>query len=203
MASITSGYNEAEIQEFIESRLSNEDFLDALYAELSQFYPNTADLQKLSSQQICQIIVEKNLLEKIISTVHSYNMPHEARVKATPESVQNAAIASKEFMIYLRLNEGRCFTDFLQEHPGIKFAISISFLSQRFLSDEISACEEPKFNQVKFFQANRPKGLPPEIRENQRSQFPDPDQPTNPPGPNLISFGQNRQGRLQQRGFIP
>jgi hypothetical protein len=195
MASIITGYNEAKIQEFIESRLSKEDFLDALYAELSQFYPNTADPQKLSSQQICQIIAEKNLLDKIISTVYSYNMPHEARFKATRESVENAAIGSRELMIYLRLNEGRWFTDFLQEHPGIKFAISISFLSQRFLSDEISACEEPKFNQVTFFDPYRPKGLPAEIRENQISQFPD--QPTTPPGPNLISFAQNQQGRLQ------
>lgn len=151
-------FNEREMREFIENKLTEEAFLEALYSELLKIYSSQEEIQKLDSEQIYQIIIRENLLERLIHTVHNFSptgsgqntyndkyviSPH-SNHQTSPESLYG-----NELMLYLRINDGKCFTDFLNTHdPNVKLAISISFLQQRHITKPITASIEPGFNQA-------------------------------------------------------
>ena len=160
MINTQSSFNDKETRDFVENKLAEPEFQDALYNELSYIYTSQKDIESLTTDQIYNIIIERNLLEKLINAMH-YNKIGVAsnKIFTSPESIQKEAIVKNELMLYLKLNAGRCFSDFAPENKSYDdyLSLSISFLNQRFISREVEACPEPQFNEAFILKFDRIK----------------------------------------------
>ena len=160
MINVQSSYSDKETRDFIENKLTEPEFQDALYNELAYIQPDPKNIETLTTDQICNIIIERNLLEKLINSMH-YNKIGNAsnQIFTSPEAIQREAIVKNELMIYLKVNAGRCFSDFGPENKNFDdhLSLSISFLNQRFITREVEASPEPQFNEAFILKFDRIK----------------------------------------------
>lgn len=61
------GLTQQEIQQFLELKFKEKDFLDNLYLELSKIFADKSQIAELDSEQLTKIIIDKNLLDKILT----------------------------------------------------------------------------------------------------------------------------------------
>lgn len=58
--------NLSEMQSFLELKFKEKEFLDSLYQELGKIFADKSQIAELDSEQLMKIIIDKNLLDKIL-----------------------------------------------------------------------------------------------------------------------------------------
>jgi hypothetical protein len=65
------GLDHHEMKQFLELKFKEKDFLDNLYIELSKIIADKSQISELNSDQLTKIILENNLLDKILIKDHA------------------------------------------------------------------------------------------------------------------------------------
>ena len=140
---MTEEYNREELKDFLTLKFKEKSFLDALYPELEKMFVNREDIAKLNANQLCDIIIDKNLLEKLLAKTH--DLPIERK---TPQKTHNHPDSERRLTLDVKVNELTSYTALDGDDKKKAVVISVSFLNTRHKTIQAPMSNIPRFGEA-------------------------------------------------------
>lgn len=139
-------FAEKELRNFIDLKLKDPKFLQALYKEMRVTYTKE-QIEKFDSEDIYKVIIKHDLLENLIKTGFD---DEKGREKVEEDYyTQDPNIPLNNINLKVSVVEGKGFTDFMDNSkPKSRLIVSLSFLRNRKITKPVFGSLTPTFDQT-------------------------------------------------------
>lgn len=155
-----SNLTNEELKIYLNRKFLERDFLDNLYRELSEILTTPDAIKKLSSDQICDIIIEYQLLDKLLEDEKGPTRDAFELRKGDGNPIEEEKYdelyqqlgGKKEIFLNILIEEFKDLEQFIEEKHSkdMELRICVSFDGERKLSDLCNLSKNIRFLQVIF-----------------------------------------------------
>ena len=153
---MADSFAQDELRAYIDLKLKDPKFLQALHKELKPYYTND-QIQKLDQDEVYKVIVKRGLLESLIKQGEDpYAQTKAGSTFVADEFAPNENIALDDINLKVTIAEMKGLTEYLEKSdPRKKLSVSISFLKNRKKTRAVQASLNSVIDQVGIFSHNQ------------------------------------------------